>query len=93
MRNYPIDSPEAAARSVAMTLMADSGPGKPEFDVLRERGSAGQLSAKPSAPHPLARMRGAREHLRHCLRWRPGSQRYLLRFRRRCVRCRNGGSS
>lgn len=47
MRSYPVDSPEAAARIVAMTLMADSGPGQAEFEVLRRHDAAGQLGLPP----------------------------------------------
>jgi hypothetical protein len=55
MRSYPIDSPEAAARIVAMTLMADSGPGKPEFEVLREHDAAGQLGLPPDRLYAVLR--------------------------------------
>jgi hypothetical protein len=41
MRSYPIDSPEAAVRILAMTLVADSGPGSAEFNVLKPHDAAG----------------------------------------------------
>lgn len=55
MRSYPVDSPEAAARIVAMTLMADGGPGKAELDVLREHDAAGQLGLAPQRLHAVLR--------------------------------------
>ena len=34
MRTYPIDSPQAAARIVALTVLADGDIGQPELDLL-----------------------------------------------------------
>lgn len=43
MRTYPTDSPQAAARIVALTLVADGHVCKTEFDVLERVGAYGQL--------------------------------------------------
>ncbi|MCW5658138.1 MAG: TerB family tellurite resistance protein [Burkholderiaceae bacterium] len=55
MRSYPVDGPEAAARIVAMTLMADGGPGKAELDLLCEHDAAGQLGLAPQRLHAALR--------------------------------------
>lgn len=55
MRSYPIDSPEAAARIVALTLMADSGPGESEYEVLRTRDAAGQLGLSTHSLYAVLR--------------------------------------
>jgi hypothetical protein len=55
MRSYPVDSPEAAARIVALTLMADGAPGKAELDLLREHDAAGQLGLAPHRLHAALR--------------------------------------
>ncbi|MDI1260489.1 TerB family tellurite resistance protein [Aquabacterium sp.] len=34
MRTYPIDSPQAAARILALTVLADGDIGQPEIDLL-----------------------------------------------------------
>jgi hypothetical protein len=47
MRSYPIDSPEAAARIVAMTLLADGMPGEAELNALREHDVPRQLGLTP----------------------------------------------
>jgi uncharacterized tellurite resistance protein B-like protein len=39
MRNYPTDSPEAAARIVALTLVSDGHVSKQEMDVLDRIGA------------------------------------------------------
>ena len=43
MRTYPIDSPQAAARIVALTLVADGEVSKTELDVLERAGTCEQL--------------------------------------------------
>lgn len=55
MRSYPIDSPEAAARILAMTLVADSGPGNAEFHVLKSHDAAGQLGLTSHRLHTALR--------------------------------------
>lgn len=47
MRSYPISSPEAAARIVAMTLLADGMPGEAELNALREHDVPRQLGLTP----------------------------------------------
>ncbi len=55
MRSYSTDSPEAAGRILAMMLMADSGPGKAEFDLLKQHDAAGQLGLQPERLHAVLR--------------------------------------
>jgi uncharacterized tellurite resistance protein B-like protein len=43
MRTYPIDSPQAAARIVALTLVADGHVSRTELDVLERTGALEQL--------------------------------------------------
>lgn len=53
MRSYPIDSPEAAVRIVAMTLMADGGPSGPEYKVLQRHDAASQLGVSAQNLHQV----------------------------------------
>jgi len=43
MRSYPINSPQAAARIVALTMLADGHLAKAELDVLERQGAHDQL--------------------------------------------------
>jgi len=43
MRNYPRNSPQAAARIVALTVVADGDIGQPELDLLERLGVHDQL--------------------------------------------------
>jgi uncharacterized tellurite resistance protein B-like protein len=47
LRPYPKDSPSAAARIVALTMLADGGVSQPELDVLREHAGLDQLGLPP----------------------------------------------
>jgi hypothetical protein len=52
MRNYPRNSPEAAARIVALVLVSDGHVCSSEFDVLRRMGAEHELGLDPGAlPH------------------------------------------
>jgi len=44
MRHYPRNSPQAAARIVALTVVADGDIGQPELDLLERLGVHDQLS-------------------------------------------------
>jgi len=43
MRSYPTNSPQAAARIVALTMLADGHLAKSELDVLERQGAHDQL--------------------------------------------------
>ena len=43
MRHYPIDSPQAKARIIALALLADGGLGKSEIECLDSRDIVGRL--------------------------------------------------
>lgn len=43
MRDYPRNSPQAAARIVALTVVADGDIGQPELDLLERLGAHAQL--------------------------------------------------
>ena len=43
MRSYPTNSPQAAARIVALTMMADGHLAKSELDVIERQGAHEQL--------------------------------------------------
>ncbi len=47
MRSYPRNSPEAAARIVALVLIADGHVCRTEFDVLNQLDAATQLGLPP----------------------------------------------
>lgn len=47
MRSYPVNSPEAATRLVALTMLADGHLSQAELDVLRLQGGCSQLGLDP----------------------------------------------
>ncbi len=49
MRTYPCNSPEAAARLVALVLIADGHVCRSEIDALDRLGAADELGLKPGA--------------------------------------------
>ncbi len=49
MRNYPRNSPEAAARLVALVLIADGCVSRSEVDALAQLGAAHKLGLTPDA--------------------------------------------
>ncbi len=52
MRSYPHNSPEAAARIVALVLIADGHVCKSEFDILERLGAERELGLEPRLlPH------------------------------------------
>ena len=52
MRNYPRNSPEAAARIVALVLISDGGMCSSELDVLKQLGAERELGLEPQLlPH------------------------------------------
>lgn len=52
MRSYPHNSPEAAARIVALVLIADGRVCSSEFDVLKQLGAEHELGLEPQLlPH------------------------------------------
>ncbi len=51
MRNYPIDSPQAAARIIALTVVADGEIDQAELDLLDRLGLEAQLGLAPGAFH------------------------------------------
>jgi len=52
MRSYPHNSPEAAARIVALVVVADGHVCKSEFDVLKQLGAERELGLEPQLlPH------------------------------------------
>ena len=52
MRNYPHNSPEAAARIVALVLISDGHVCSSEFDILKQLGAERQLGLEPQLlPH------------------------------------------
>ncbi|MEN9630756.1 MAG: hypothetical protein RJA10_3984 [Pseudomonadota bacterium] len=52
MRSYPRNSPEAAARIVALVLISDGHVCKSEFDILRQLGAERELGLEPHMlPH------------------------------------------
>jgi len=52
MRSYPHNSPEAAARIVALVLLSDGNACKSEFDVLKLLGAERELGLDPQLlPH------------------------------------------
>lgn len=63
MRTYPIDSPQAAARIVALTLVVDGGVSKTELDMLERVGAYEQLGI--DRPMMQSVLRGFCEDLLH----------------------------
>jgi len=55
MRSYPRDSPQAAARIVALSLLADGNSCKSELDVLASQGTPAQLGLSPAKLHDVVR--------------------------------------
>ncbi len=52
MRNYPHNSPEAAARIVALVLISDGHVCSSEFDILKQLGAERELGLDPHLlPH------------------------------------------
>jgi len=52
MRNYPHNSPEAAARIVALVLISDGHVCSSEFDILKQLGAEHELGLDPHLlPH------------------------------------------
>ncbi len=53
MRNYPANSPQAAARIVALTMLADGHLSKAELDALERHGGYRQLGLEPEQLHDV----------------------------------------
>lgn len=53
MRSYPCNSPEAAARIVALVLIADGYVCKSEFEALQRLGAADALGLPPDGLHRI----------------------------------------
>ena len=53
MRSYPRNSPEAAARIVALTLLADGHLSRSELDVLERNKAAQSLGLAPDGLHQV----------------------------------------
>ncbi len=53
MRSYPVNSPEAAARIVALTMLADGHLSPAELDVLHRRGGCEALGLSPDRLHDV----------------------------------------
>ena len=53
MRHYPTNSPQAAARIVALALVADGHVSRTELDMLDRLGAYGQLCIAPEEMHSL----------------------------------------
>ena len=53
MRSYPRNSPQAAARIVALSLLADGNLSKVELDVLERLGVHGQIGLEREALHSV----------------------------------------
>ena len=53
MRQYPKNSPQAAARIVALTLMSDGYAGKAEPDMLDKLGAPDQLGLTRAELHAV----------------------------------------
>ncbi|MFZ2987945.1 TerB family tellurite resistance protein, partial [Ideonella sp.] len=52
MRSYPPNSPEAAARIVALVLISDGHVCSSEFDILKQLGAERELGLEPQLlPH------------------------------------------
>lgn len=58
MRSYPHNSPEAAARIVALVLIADGHVCSAEFDTLKQLGAEHELGLEPQLlPHIVHTLR------------------------------------
>ena len=55
MRSYPVNSPEAAARIVALAMLADGHLSLSELDVLHHRGGCERLGLPPDRLHEVLR--------------------------------------
>lgn len=53
MRSYPIDSPEAAARIVALALLADGHFSRAEVEAMDRGGARAQLGLTPDQLHQV----------------------------------------
>jgi uncharacterized tellurite resistance protein B-like protein len=53
MRSYPRNSPQAAARIVALALLADGNLCKSELDALQRHGAPAQLGLSPAELHTV----------------------------------------
>lgn len=53
MRSYPVNSPEAAARIVVLTMLADGHLSQTELDVLQRRGGCESLGLEPDRLHDV----------------------------------------
>jgi hypothetical protein len=53
MRSYPVNSPEAAARLIALTMLADGHLCQAELDELHRRGGCEQLGLGPDRLHDV----------------------------------------
>jgi uncharacterized tellurite resistance protein B-like protein len=53
MRNYPANSPQAAARIVALTMLADGHLSKAELDAMERHGGYRQLGLEPEQLHDV----------------------------------------
>lgn len=53
MRSYPRNSPQAAARIVAMTMLADGYVGRVELDILDQLGAAERLGLSRAELHNI----------------------------------------
>jgi len=53
MRSYPVNSPEAAARLVTLTMLADGHLSQTELDELYRRGGCEQLGLEPDRLHDV----------------------------------------
>ncbi|MEC5384892.1 TerB family tellurite resistance protein [Uliginosibacterium sp. H3] len=53
MRSYPLNSPQAAARIVALAMLADGNLSKAELDALAESGAEAQLGLRAGEWHDV----------------------------------------
>lgn len=53
MRTYPTNSPEAAARIIALAMLADGHLCKSELDLLERAGAHSQLGLSPNGLHAV----------------------------------------
>ncbi len=56
MRSYPVNSPQAAARIIALTLLADGHLCKAELDVLVQQRAAAQIGLTPTELQEVVRL-------------------------------------
>lgn len=55
MRSYPVNSPEAAARILALAMLADGHPSPTELDALHRLGGCEALGLEPDRVHQVLR--------------------------------------